>query len=498
MKKSNSIILALGLVLFSCSKPEPQVGIGGTESQDGSMDYIYAAGPGVQTKTVLNNATKVLWTVGDQIALYAENSGKSLYDAIVSEPTATAKFGRVSDVTPVKAGKYYHAVYPSSALTKWGEKADAANAPFCYINIPKEQTAVKGSWDSKAAVLAASSTNTQFAFKHAVAYVRFETTQQTGDFVAVRLSAINGEMLSDSQASVQYLASGALQVAPSVSATPNVVLNNVETGTDIEAGVYYMAVLPGYYASGLKLTFTNSQNQPAEKTIGSLTLKPGEVADWGTIGKLSFGEAITPLEKFSIYEDENGEKGIVFWVDPSEPNKGKVISAYGVMSKWGSGSASTYDWAKNIDTDNGTINHQYVLGIDGSNSTNFPAVYHCNNLGEGWRLPTVNEVKELVKTYYGVTEDLVQNQTYYGVEPYSKHASDFENIMATIAEDNQATADINEAKIAMAGTTWYWTGQGNSADSKIWRVKINSGYAVGSARANNDGYVRCVRDITSE
>lgn len=495
MKKSLSILLAAGFALFSCAKPE-QVGIGGAESQNGSMDYIIAAGPGAQVKTVVENGTKVLWTDGDQIGMYAGSSATALYDAILSEPSAQAKFGRTSDVTPVKDGELYHAVYPSSAVISWGETTENATAPFCYINIPKQQTAVKGSWDKKAAILAASSSTEEFAFRHAVSYIRFEITEQTGAFVAARLSAVNGEKLSDSKAGVKYLTSSELQIIPSTTAEPYVGLSNIESGTEVETGVYYLALLPGEYSKGLKLTFTNAENKSAEKTIGALTLKPGEVADWGTIGELAYGEAVTPLEKLSIVE-AGGAKGVVFWVDEAKPNIGKIISGAGVMIKWGTASATTYTWSKDIDTDNGAANHEFVLNVADSNAENYPAVYYCHNLGEGWRLPTVNEVKELVKTYYGVVGDLEEGATYYGKEPYSKNASEFDAVLSEIATDDPKTADIDETKITMAGTTWYWTGQGSSSNSKIWRVKVNSGYATGSANAKNDGYVRCIREITN-
>ena len=198
MKKSLSIILAAGFALFSCAKPEQQVGVEGAGTQDCSMDYIIAAGPGTPVKTVVSDGTKVLWTDGDQIGMYAESSATAIYDAILAEPSAQAKFGRTSDTKPVKDGDLYHAVYPSSAIVSWAAQGDAEGetTPFCYINIPKQQTAVNGSWDKKAAILAASSSTEQFAFKHAVSYVRFETTEQTGAFVAARLSSVNGEPLS--------------------------------------------------------------------------------------------------------------------------------------------------------------------------------------------------------------------------------------------------------------------------------------------------------------
>ena len=499
MKKSLSIILAAGFALFSCEKPQQQVGVGGTLTPEGSMDFIYAAGPGAPVKTIVDNGTKVLWTEGDQIGMYSDNTANALYDVVLTEPSAQARFGRTSDVKPAKDGDLYYAVYPSSAVTSWGAQStvEGQSAPFCYINIPKQQTAVKGSWDKNAAILAASSQTEQFTFKHAVSYVRFETTEQTGDFVAVRLSAVGGAKLSDTQAAVEYLPSGELQVTPSSTALTYVGLRNAENGTVIENGAYYIALLPGEYSEGLSLTFTNAENQSAQKTIGALTLKPGEVADWGVVEDLAFGEAVTPLDKLSIIE-ENGVKGVVFWVDDIRPNIGKLVSGAGTMLKWGTSSATTYSWAKDIDTDNGAANHEYVLGLEGSDAATYPAVYFCKNLGEGWRLPTISEMNELVKAYYGLTSEPDPAVQYFGNEPYSKSAAEFDAILGQISTDDLVTSDFDETKIAMAGTTWYWTGQGSSSNNKIWRVKVNSGYATGSANAKNDGYVRCVREVSTK
>ena len=108
------------------------------------------------------------------------------------------------------AGGKYYAVYPSSAIIKWNLTDDAAevSGPFCTVNIPKKQIATVGSWDPKAALLVASSQTNQMAFKHGVSYVRFEVTEQTGNFVSAWLVAQNKEKLSDPQAVVEFGTSG--------------------------------------------------------------------------------------------------------------------------------------------------------------------------------------------------------------------------------------------------------------------------------------------------
>jgi hypothetical protein len=176
-----------------------------------------------------------------------------------------------------------------------------------------------------------------------------------------------------------------------------------------------------------------------------------------------------------------------------------LVSGAGTMLKWGTSSAATYSWAKDIDTDNGAANHEYVLGLEGSDAATYPAVYFCKNLGEGWRLPTLSEMNELVKAYYGLTSEPDPAVQYFGNEPYSKSAAEFDAILGQISTDDLMTPEFDETKIAMSGiTTWYWTGQGSSADSKIRRVKVNSGFASSAAKANNDGYVRCVREVSTK
>jgi hypothetical protein len=141
-----------------------------------------------------------------------------------------------------------------------------AGAPFCYVNVPKQQIAVAGAWDKNAAVLAAASENEEFSFKHAVAYLRFEVTDQTGDFVSVRLTTPDNARLSDPQAGVQFLESGQLSLVPSSSASDFVTLRNDTAGESFKAGVYYMTFIPGEFPSGLTLTFSAADGMAAEKT----------------------------------------------------------------------------------------------------------------------------------------------------------------------------------------------------------------------------------------
>jgi len=291
MRKSSFIILAASLAAcLSCSRQEEQAGGPGPGRRG---DYITAIGPGIHGKTTVHDTTKVFWTSGDKIGLYSDEGATAVYTTTLDEPAAQATFGRTSDSKPALLGGRYYAVYPSSAIARWDLQAGSETA-VCRISVPRQQTAVKGAWDPKAAVLLASSTTKELAFKHAVAYLRFEVTAATGEFVSVRVTSNNKEKLSDSQAAFRYLTDG-IALEPSASAAEYVSLRNSDAVFD--DGAYYIAFLPGEYADGLTLSFSNADGMAAKKTVGALTLNPGEVSDWGKISALSFTEHETPIEE---------------------------------------------------------------------------------------------------------------------------------------------------------------------------------------------------------
>jgi uncharacterized protein (TIGR02145 family) len=367
------------------------------------------------------------------------------------------------------------------------------------LALNKEQKAKNGGGIA-ASIMVSTSQDTDFQFSHLVSYVKFTVDANTTPFNKLTVTSVDDSKYMVSRIMVDWAGDLTTNVLPlndkgqPYTQSSKTVSLVTDDGADFAPGTYYMAINPDTYAEGLEFTFENGEAVYSKVTPANVVLTPGAVADMGTIGTLKFPSVSDKLG--TLYSD-NGVSGVIFWVDENQPNAGKIVSGAGTYIKWGTASATTYSWATDIDTDNGAANHEFVLNVEGSNAATYPAVYYCNSLGEGWRLPTVNEVKELVKTYYGISGDLTEGATYYGIEPYSKNASEFENVLSEIAADDPKTADIDETKITMAGTTWYWTGQGSSSNNKIWRVKVNSGYATGSANAKNDGYVRCIREVTN-
>ena len=56
-----------------------------------------------------------------------------------------------------------------------------------------------------------------------------------------------------------------------IDGSPSVTVSPAEAGGFIEAGAYYVSVLPGYYSKGLKITVNYKNGLPLEKTYGETT-----------------------------------------------------------------------------------------------------------------------------------------------------------------------------------------------------------------------------------
>lgn len=524
MKKSLSILLVTSLAAcISCSKQEIQAGGEQPENNiptTGRLDYITAVSPGTPVKTTTADGVKVLWTDNDRIGMYAEGASTALYTTSLSEPSAQAKFGRTSDVSPVKVGDRYYAVYPSSAIVKWNFETgqNETTGPVCTVNVPKQQTAEVGAWDKKAAVLIANSETEQFVFKHAVSYVRFEVTEQTGEFVSVRLSSVNKERLSDMQAGIQYLADGGVQMVSSLSATDYVSLRNSENGVPFSTGVYNIAILPGDFTGGLVLSFENAEGLVAEKSMGPLALNAGEVSDWGQVEKLNFTEGNNPLEVATVYKENDINQGVVYWVDPDNPFKGKIISA---------SSTEAMDWSENISVEflwtekiasltDGLANYQQFNASDvyTSQKEKFYALNYCEKLreshGGNWYLPAPQELSALVQVYYGLSElpGSSSNEIDYRFEnsvliPSVMNAkAEFDAALRLLGETKTATLDgdadgdgvSDDNGYGDARGVTYWTSKVNTGGS-VQYVNIGTYFVSHITKAATKGYVRCVRDV---
>lgn len=494
MKKNNIFYAcaAAALVFASCQKeaPAPEM------PQAEGMNVITATT--LSTKTTTQDGVNVLWENGDQISLYTRiwNEETSKYDAnwceymtTLDAPSSTATF--VKDETNTKApdmssGKFL-AVYVKGASIV-GQSRDH----YCQLALGKE-IKVKNGGDFAASVMVAASETPQFQFSHLVSYIKFVVDENTTPFRKLTVSSANPDEVVVSRITVDFKEGNLTSVlATGKSQDSETVIVTTDDDADFAPGTYYVAINPATYAEGLKFTFENDKYiSYAVTTPSNVVMEAGDVANMGTIGTLEFVEEETPAGVGSVYAENGNNLGVVFWVDETDPAKGKIISGASTSLKWGNGTAKVYDWAADVNTDDGMANQAYVLGLEGSSVTEYPAVYFCKDMGEGWRLPTISEMESLILTYYGISGSYDTTTKYFEVEPYASNAKAFE---AELNKCNPA------APLATSAATWYWTGQsyykdGDTNSGKMCRVKISTQILVSGSNATNACVVRCVRDV---
>lgn len=494
MKKNNIfyVCAAAALVFASCQKeaPAPEM------PQAEGMNVITATT--LSTKTTTQDGVNVLWENGDQIHLYTRtwNEGTSKYDAgwcdyttLLDAPSATATFVKDESNSKVadNSSSKYMAMYVKGASIV-GQSRDY------YIQVAlNKEIKVKNGGDFSASVMTATSETPEFQFSHLVSYIKFVVDENTTPFRKLTVSSANPDEVVVSRITVDFKEGNLTSVlATGKSQDSKTVIVTTDDDADFAPGTYYVAINPATYAEGLKFTFENDKYiSYAVTTPSNVVMEAGDVANMGTIGTLEFVEEETPAGLGSVYAENGNNLGVVFWVDETDPAKGKIISGASTSLKWGNGTAKLYDWAAAVNTDDGMANQAYVLGLDGSSATEYPAVYYCKDMGEGWRLPTISEMESLILTYYGISGSYDTTTKYFEVEPYASNAKAFE------AELNKCNPD---APLATSAATWYWTGQsyykdGDTNSGKMCRVKISTQILVSGANATNACNVRCVRDV---
>ena len=494
MKKNNIFYAcaAAALVFASCQKeaPAPEM------PQAEGMNVITATT--LSTKTTTQDGVNVLWENGDQIKLFSRmwNEGTQKYDAgwceyntTLDAPSATATF--VKDESNLKVADNSSSKY--IALYVKGASIVTQSRDYNMQFALGKEIKVKNGGDFAASVMVAASETPEFQFSHLVSYIKFVVDENTTPFRKLTISSANPDEVVVSRIAVDFTDGNLTSVlATGKSQDSKIMAVTTDDGADFAPGTYYVAINPATYSEGLKFTFENDEYITyAVTTPSNVVMEAGDVANMGTIGTLEFVEEETPAGLGSVYAENGNNLGVVFWVDETDPAKGKIISGASTSLKWGNGTAKTYDWAAHVNTEDGMSNQAYVLGLEGSSATEYPAVYYCKDMGEGWRLPTISEMESLIMTYYGLTDAYDTTTQYFSTEPYASNAVAFE---AELDKCNPT------APLATSTATWYWTGQsyykdGDTNSGKICRVKISSQILVSGANATNACNVRCVRDV---
>ena len=508
MKKNNIFYAcaAAALVFASCQKEASVSDVNSGQMPTSEMDVITATT--VQSKATTLDGVNMLWENGDQIHLYTRtwNEGTQKYGAgwcdyttSLDAPSPTAEF--VKDETNTAtvdntSGRYLAVHYKGATVNTQSRDY------YAEITINKAQV-VKNGGDFASSILYATSEDSQFTFAHAVSYLKFTVDQNTTPFTKLTVSAVNGSEVVVSRIRIDW-ATESVTAAPFTGKSQD--SNSMTVTTDdseaFAPGTYYLAINPGTYADGLQFAFSNGVVEDIVTTPSNIVMEAGDVANLGTIGSLDINVSGPALQLNSVYAEGGDNQGVVFWVDPSTPSKGKIISGAVAYVTWGPAKDLSDEMDNYITSHTVVENRDYVKNASDYSEANYPAVYFCDNLpGGDWRLPSHDEQIQMFQTYWGV--DALKDGTNYNTDANSAAMNKFDSALAQCATDDPGT-DYDETKLnlGLAGTAasvFYWSGEGRAEalpSTRIWRVAFAPKFTAASyANPTTVCYVRCVREV---
>lgn len=488
MKKLYSLLtyLLFGAAVFvSCETQEPMDTDQPTDQpQTSSLGEIKVTVPSSE------NSIEMSWENKDAIALRCQEDSKAdptvcTYTATLAAPKATVTLKKKSGEknVPTKLDGKYIAMFPASgAYVQWEKDASVVIAPSA------DQTVKNKKLDRSSAYMIASSENSEFTFKNLVSYIKFTISSNGSQFSSVTVTSRDKSQYMVSPIKVKFdkYFSYTLQTAASEQAKTYVSLKSSDNA-NLPAGTYYIAINPGTYSKGFKVTFENASGHTATKEFtGSYKPKPGGVVDLGEVGNLGFQMSLPHIQ---VYKKNNQKLGVVFYQDPSNAGKTKVVSAASILTKWANNNEELR--IKNYKADYDYV-HTIVVTSDKykANANNLPAVKFCEQMrkdyGGNWHVPSTDELKMLFNGYYGkeYNAELVNKTTQYTDNKSKSAALYFDSLLESMGA-NTFLEKSNE----------YWgCGQNSGGNMQYVNMKL---YHNGNAAQTEERYVRCVRDVDS-
>ena len=491
LKKSIGFLLPF-FVLTSCLKEKSEADANDNSAKTSGMESVTAIAPSLSTKVYSVDSVNMLWENKDALALrYQADSDTEplscVYTTTMAAPKAKTTFKKSAGNSKVPnkiAGKYI-ALYPeSSAYVKWAKEDYVLLAPNA------EQTVKNKYMDKSSAVMIASSEDSEFEFRHVVSYIRFTVTSSTSPFCKVTIKSADNSQYMVSQIKVNFDEEFSYTLVTRDGAgnvneqSKNYVSFASADQRNLPEGTYLIAVNPDTYSKGFKVTFENSAACLVTKDYpGSYKAVPGGVIDLGEVGNLGFEMS---LPHISIYKKANKNLGVVFYQDPRNPAKKKVVSAAGMLSKWAvtndkwriSSYKEDYDYVHTVVT----TSEKYM-----NKPEDFPAVKFCEQMrksyGGNWHVPSLPEMQYLFNGYYGKEFDteIPQNKEY--TDSKSKAAAQYFDSLLEVIGGESILARTNE----------YWIcGQNSGGNMQYVNLKR---FLNGNDVQTVERYVRCVRDV---
>lgn len=307
---SKGVVVLCSLVIVSCSSDDENTitNVNPVVSANGKMTVRASMSDDNVTRTSYNN-NNVKWDVSDAIWIYNSNKydnavqyGKFTIEELKSEKEAIFTGNAISYKEQATDGEnQMYALYPAPTNGGASTIVTSNGTTTLSTELPAVQTAVDGSFDPKAHIMTAHSTNTTFYFNNLVTLVKV-TVGDTGPFNvhAVRLTA-NKPLAGQFTATIN--ADGTTQNVTVSAGSNSVVIEKNNNGTFTKLnGDYYIAVLPGSLSEGFTIQFEDLTS--GDEKIYQRKVKAGTNSDAGKVIKI--GTYSTATDGYKIGDVNTG------------------------------------------------------------------------------------------------------------------------------------------------------------------------------------------------
>ncbi len=303
------LLFASAALLFAgCAKENITPTENPDNSQKGDITLSFSASQtGFGTKAAIGEtttdaegakSTAINWQSTDQISVFDganENCQFSTKGFNADAPSCTFE-GNVT-----KPAIDYTAVYP------YTEGATISEGVISGISLPATQTAVEGSFDPKAALMAAKTVSggRELAFQNLVGYVKVATDF---DCKKIELCAASGEKLAG--AGTITFTDGTPSFALDEGAESTITLLPAGDGTLAAGKTYYIAVPATTLAAGWNISFTAPDDKVySRQGTKPIQFKTNTVTNLGTIYLNDFIPYVTftaeNSQSFSFYPEND-------------------------------------------------------------------------------------------------------------------------------------------------------------------------------------------------
>ena len=265
------------------------------------------------------------------------------------------------------------------------------------------------------------------------------------------------------------------------TATLNVTETNLETLNVTVDATWCSASL-----NGSIITLTVLEDNPVEE-IRTATL---------TVDGIKTSVPVTVTQQAALPPSKVGQaygtEGIYYWRNPDNPNEYMVLSKYAELRQWGPSHTAgcpgtTYDMVQscaNIRNNTDYATESYALQF-------------CDDLGEGWMLPSQSEAENLFEAYNSLRFDnkkgpaTIANPNAIKDEEKAARAA-FEAVLASIEG-----VPLNSQPDSSSGDS-IWLCAENTAGTNGWYFRFGSVGLSHGTKTSSTRYARCVKKVTVE